>query len=119
MNSEEILQKAQEILKEKEKLNIKDEEILLKAKEILKKRQLLWECKRCGHIWLGRSIGKPAVCPRCHSKDWDNPKKKEIWKCYRCGYEWVAKVKEPRCCPSCGKREITRLEDYKKQIRTD
>lgn len=23
------------------------------------------ECARCGHRWLPRQLGKPAVCPQC------------------------------------------------------
>ena len=95
-----------------------EEKILEKAFEILKKRKLIWECKKCGYKWIGRSIGKPYRCPKCKATDWDNPKEKPIWKCYRCGYEWKAKYpdKEPRYCPNCHKREITRLENYQKQV---
>ena len=95
-----------------------EERILEKAFEILKKRQKLYECKKCGYTWVGRGLSKPNMCPRCHSYDWDNPKRKPVWKCYRCGYEWKAKYidKEPRYCPNCHKREITRLEDYLKQM---
>jgi predicted Zn-ribbon and HTH transcriptional regulator len=29
---------------------------------------------RCGHEWLPREGGKPRVCPKCKSPNWDRPK---------------------------------------------
>ncbi len=31
------------------------------------------ECKRCGHQWFSRSLGKPAKCPKCQSRNYDKP----------------------------------------------
>lgn len=31
-----------------------------------------YHCRRCGHDWRGRLVGKRArACPRCHSASWD------------------------------------------------
>lgn len=30
-------------------------------------------CLHCGHAWL-RQVERPAKCPRCQSKHWDQPK---------------------------------------------
>lgn len=30
-----------------------------------------WECKRCGHVWIGRRKDKPTKCPKCNSGYWD------------------------------------------------
>jgi predicted Zn-ribbon and HTH transcriptional regulator len=33
---------------------------------------------RCGHEWLPREVtGKPRVCPKCKSANWDQPKRSE------------------------------------------
>jgi len=31
----------------------------------------VWECGRCGHIWLSRGGEKPACCAGCKSAKWD------------------------------------------------
>ena len=31
------------------------------------------ECKKCGYRWIPRTLGKPARCPKCQSKQWDKP----------------------------------------------
>lgn len=31
------------------------------------------ECKRCGHQWFSRSLGLPAKCPKCQSRQWNKP----------------------------------------------
>ena len=39
----------------------------------------LYQCKRCKHSWTPRknpSLGKPLVCPRCHSPYWDEEKQR-------------------------------------------
>lgn len=34
------------------------------------------ECLRCGHRWIPRVPG-PARCPKCQSRDWNQPKEPE------------------------------------------
>ncbi len=29
--------------------------------------------KKCGHVWIRRSIKLPKVCPNCHSPWWNEP----------------------------------------------
>ena len=29
-------------------------------------------CQKCGHIWIPRRDEKPAVCPECKTKHWDD-----------------------------------------------
>lgn len=35
------------------------------------------ECLRCGHKWFPRQVGRPMVCPGCHSPYWANTSKKD------------------------------------------
>ena len=36
------------------------------------------ECKRCGHQWFSRSLGLPAKCPKCQSRQWNKPKEEKV-----------------------------------------
>lgn len=35
------------------------------------------ECKRCGYIWIPRTINKPKVCPKCKHYKWNEEKNNE------------------------------------------
>jgi predicted Zn-ribbon and HTH transcriptional regulator len=35
-----------------------------------------YKCERCGHEWIPRSKGEPAVCPECKSPYWNKPRKR-------------------------------------------
>ncbi len=35
-------------------------------------------CYRCLHVWRIRRAGRPAVCPRCSSRLWSQPKLRAI-----------------------------------------
>ncbi len=36
-------------------------------------------CQRCGHKWIPRKKGRPALCPnrKCHSPYWDVPREEK------------------------------------------
>ena len=31
-------------------------------------------CQQCGHEWWPRTEKRPAACPKCISRKWDQPK---------------------------------------------
>jgi predicted Zn-ribbon and HTH transcriptional regulator len=33
-----------------------------------------FECAKCGYEWFPRTT-TPVKCPKCQSRDWNNPKK--------------------------------------------
>lgn len=40
-----------------------------------------FRCQRCGHTWLTRmKEGSPISCPKCHSYNWNKPRKDETAK---------------------------------------
>lgn len=42
----------------------------------MKKQKARWcKCLRCGWRWLARKSEPPAVCPHCHSPNWDVSRK--------------------------------------------
>src|SRR6266508_1459775 len=34
-----------------------------------------WRCERCGHEWIPREDGEPAVCPKCKNPYWNRARK--------------------------------------------
>lgn len=36
-----------------------------------------YQCERCGHKWVPRNKGEPAVCPECKSPYWNKPRKRK------------------------------------------
>ena len=43
----------------------------------MNKKIIMGECKQCGYQWIPRSLNRPARCPKCQSKAWDKPIKRE------------------------------------------
>ena len=48
--------------------------VRFKAKQMKSEKRikhlLETQCKKCGHIWIKRSLNDPAVCPKCKRHDW-------------------------------------------------
>ena len=36
------------------------------------------ECLRCGSKWLRRKLEDPVECPRCKSRYWNKPRRKDV-----------------------------------------
>jgi Zn finger protein HypA/HybF involved in hydrogenase expression len=34
-------------------------------------RQMVCDCRRCGHTWVKRIEGRPLRCPKCKDRHWD------------------------------------------------
>lgn len=51
------------------------EEMAIKDGRVWKKL-LVYECKKCGHIWLPRKKDeKPKCCPKCHVVSYNEAKR--------------------------------------------
>jgi predicted Zn-ribbon and HTH transcriptional regulator len=37
-----------------------------------------YQCERCGHNWAPREDGRPRVCPKCKSADWNVARKQAM-----------------------------------------
>lgn len=41
-------------------------------------------CRRCEYSWFQRSDRKPLHCPKCGTKSWDSPPRRECPYCNAC-----------------------------------
>src|SRR5215471_833200 len=58
----------------------KDQQIALQLSGIL-----MFNCGRCQHSWLRRTLKIPAQCPACKSRFWNKPREREIAKARKAG----------------------------------